>query len=269
LVSCQPSPTPTVFLYVGDRLGEWVFPTSQKALLAPGITYTLGYVSSTSNGYFACNITFTTLSTCPQFPTNNAAYVSTYGAPSNNVGWRFVLTSSPTNSYNGMTIYESPSEFGSSINGWPTANKYSWTFDLFDACNCLVVNYLSFTTADNPSTLSSTGQPHAFHYWSSFVHKKRQNQCPCECASMTGFDCPCGGTSWVLCPSTHSSAAPAYAHAFNPSLPGDKRQNTNYYTYWAPMQDQPCMGNFPSVGVYGNGINTEIQYSSALAITYA
>jgi len=281
-VKTQPSdaPTPTVFLNLGDRYNQWVWFTTAQSQLLSGVTYTIGYNSSTSVGFLEQNVTFTVLSTCPQLPVRcSTCTAAPLNAPPNNQGWRILFTTSSTDSYDGMAIYDQPTTFGTTISG-----KTSWTFDMFDVNNCIEVNYLSFTTTDPPTN------GHNADYWSGSVTKKRnatttnaKKQCVLSWKKWVGnpyntyyesvySPCLTNGHTTVTCPG--SEFCPYGGNANPGPVPYDKRTNskrtTNYYVYWIDIEGQPG-SSVPSVGSYGNGINYngQVAHSQALATAYA
>jgi len=210
------------------------------------------------------NVTFTVLSTCPQLPTTcSSCTASPLNAPSNNQGWRLQFTTSSTDSYGGMDVFDLPTNFGSTISG-----KTSWTIDGFDVNNCIKVNYISFTTTDPPSNNRNA------HYWMGSVAKRdtptQSKRCLITIPLWNNYYHSYYGSMYGPCPTSGSSTL-ALGSQFSVPLQGsgaglDKR--TSYYLYWVDIEAQPGSSN--SISAYGNGISFsgQVSHSQALATAY-
>jgi len=309
----QPSgaPVPNYFLNDGNRLDAWVWLTVSYAALQAGKTYTIGanltgLGASGYSGQAEVNITFTVNAGC------NTSYcsscVSTYGAPSNNQGWRYAITHAAISSdlsatpSPGVQVWTGPTEFGGS-----RLPKISFYFDHIDVCNCIFVNYISFTTTD----LNTTGTHHPY-YWDSVSYEKKrgpEKRCrkreegslvkrggpvPASCSWLSYWGTACEiAFAWAvgdppvpccfLCPTLlaqGSNLAPIWARYFDGNWPLAKRTNppttlVNYYVYWINVNQSACKGigtyedgQSGSLGSYGNGPSGSVNASASLGVTY-
>jgi len=262
LVYTQPgTPVPNYFVNVGDRLDAIVWP---KIALQAGYTYSVG--AAINNGYYV-NLTFTMNSGC------TTSFNSV--GPSGNQGWWVDVQYSTTTSElaaipsPGINVWTGPTDFGGMFRNPTRAYKVSFTFNYFDVCNCVFVNYISFTTTDS----NTTGTYNA-HYWNNGLGKRGEQEinqrnfgkrsCP---PGYCGMPCPTGGTCCFLCPAlTKSSSSLASWATGNPN-PTNYTKRTNFYNYWISVNQAACTG-IPNVGSYGNGTSGAVKTSSALGVTY-
>jgi len=164
-VIAQPdgAPTPTVFLNGGTRSDIWVWPlkdiqgNTANAVLQPGVTYQLTYTLTLGGSAVQAGIVFTVQADCPVPSPNNPA------GPSGNHGWRVQFTQAAENAYNGLNIWTSPTGWGNTV-----AGKCSFTFDEFDVCDCIFVNYIFFTTTD------PLDSGYGAHYWNGGSVKREE-----------------------------------------------------------------------------------------------
>jgi hypothetical protein len=266
LVCAQPSgaPTPTYFLNDGTRLDQWVWPTVAVAALQGGYTYTVGANLTTLGA--GVNITFTVKSGC------STSYNS--AGPTGNQGWSWDIQYAATSSElaatpaPGVTVFTGPTSFGST-----RLQKVSFIFNNLDVCNCIFVNYISFTTTDPTGTYNA-------HYWNGGTDKRQFggfgtcHACPGE---TWGYSCtpptisesgsPCDSPGSCKCQNAlteGSGLAPSWAI---PNWPGTLSKRTNWYLYWLNVNQNACTGT-PNLGSYGQGPSGSVQAFPTLAVSY-